>query len=126
MDKRQHEKKERKVNVDEIELAIYSKIDALQAEITERYTTIHGLLKTLPCKYIITRTFIKDWECHRAKCSAGHKMYYSGNSINRFVYDKKNCHHFKSLKDANFYLECCKEKEILKDYVEIKIERVAK
>lgn len=112
-------------NVKEIEQAIYDKIDVLKAEIEQRYTDIQGLLATLPCNYIITRTFIKDWECHRAKCSAGLKMYYSGNTYG-FDYYQKNCFFFKSLNDANFYLECCKEKEILKDYVEIKIERVAK
>lgn len=110
----------------DLEKSIYSAIDVLQKQIANDKMAISGLLDQLPCKYMITRTFIKDWECHRAKCSAGHKMYYSGNSVNGFVYDKKNCHHFKSLKDANFYLECCKEKEMLKDYIEIKIERVAK
>lgn len=108
-----------------MELLIYNNIDALQAEIKERQVAIKELLTKLPCEYIITRTFIKDWECHRAKCSAGLKMYYSGNTYG-FDYYQKNCFFFKSLKDANFYLECCKEKETLKDYVEIKIERVAK
>jgi len=109
----------------DLEKSIYSAIDVLQKQVANDKMAISSLLNQLPCKYIVTRTFIKDWECHRAKCSAGHKMYYSGN-INGFVYDIKKCHHFKSLRDAEIYLEYCKEMETLKDYVEIKIERVDK
>jgi len=110
---------------EEMEQIVYDKIEVLQAEIEQRQTAIKGLLTMLPCEYTIVRTFVKDWECHRAKCSAGHTMYYSGN-VNGFAYDQEKCHYFKSIRDANFYLEYLKEKEMLKDYVEIKIERVAK
>jgi hypothetical protein len=109
----------------DLEESIYSAIDVLQKQIANDRMAISSLLNQLPCKYIITRTFIKDWECHRAKCSVGHKMYYSGNA-NGFDYDEKKCHYFKSLRDAEIYLEYCKGREILKDYVEIKIERVEK
>ena len=110
---------------EEMEQIVYDKIDALQAEIEQRRTAIQGLLTMLPCEYIIVRTFVKDWECHRAKCSTGHTMYFSADT-NGFVYDQANCHYFKSIKDANFYLENLKEREMLKDYVSIKIERVSK
>ena len=110
----------------ELEKSIYASIDSLQKAIENNRMGISNLLDKLPCKYIITRTFIKDWECHRAKCSAGHKMYYSGADNNRFVYDKKSSFFFKDLRYAEAYLKHYKEEELLKDYVEIKIERVEK
>lgn len=109
----------------ELEKSIYSAIDVLQKQIANDKKAISDLLNKLTCKYIITRTFIKDWSCHRASCSEGFKMYYSGNT-NGFDYDQKNCYFFKSLRDAETYLKHCKQIETLKDYVEIKIERVDK
>lgn len=109
----------------DLEKSIYASIDNLQKQIEDSRIAISNLLNELPCKYIITRTFVKDWECHRAKCFAGYKMYYCGN-VNGFDYDEKKCHHFKSLRDAEIYLDYCKDRETLKDYVEIKIERVEK
>lgn len=109
----------------ELEKSIYDSIDSLQKAIENNRMGISNLLNKLPCEYIITRTFIKDWKCHRAKCSAGYKMYYSGSATG-FVCCQEKSYHFTSIRDANFYLEYCKEQELLKDYVEIKIERIEK
>lgn len=109
----------------ELEKSIYSLIDVLQKRIADDRLAISDLLEKIPHKYIITRTFIKDWECHRAKCSAGFKQYFSGYS---FGYNTKleNAQFYKSLRDAEFMLMHCDAEESLKEYVELKIERVEK
>ena len=109
----------------EQEKNIYEQIDILQKRIADDRITISDLLGQLPYKYIITRTFIKDWECHTAKCSAGFKQYFSGFS---FGYNAKleNAQFYRSLRDAEFMLMHCNAEESLKEYVELKIERVEK
>lgn len=113
------------MNVDEMEQVVYDKIDALQAEIKQRQIAINGLLTMLPCEYIIVRTFLKEWQSHSNSYKAGHVSYFPENiALNGWVTDKSMARVFKSLRDAQYYID--HTSNYLKDYIEIKIERVAK
>lgn len=109
----------------ELEKSIYSAIDALQKQIANDKMAISNLLDQLPCKYVITRTFIKDWASHYSSVGKGHKQYYTGGNrgYSKFM---EQAQFYRSLRDAEFVLVHCDDEESLKDYVEIKIERVDK
>lgn len=108
------------MNVDEIELAIYSKIDALQAEIKQRQAAIKELLTKLPYGYIIVRTFVKDYKYH---ARSGFIQYYNFLTYD-WIKNKEKAYIFKSLQDAEHMAKMIPNH--IPDYVEIKIERVAK
>ena len=111
------------MNVDEMELAIYSKIDALQAEIKQRQISINGLLTMLPCEYIIVRTFVKDYKSHARSYSKGFIQYYNFLTYH-WIKEKEAAYVFKSFQDAEHMAKMIPNH--IPDYVEIKIERVAK
>jgi hypothetical protein len=123
MDKRPHEGKEPKVNVDEMELAIYNNIDALQAEIKERQAAIKELLTKLPYGYIIVRTFIKDFKSHTSSYKKGFIHYYNFLTYH-WIKEKEAAYVFKSFQDAEHMAKMIPNH--IPDYVEIKIERIAK
>lgn len=109
----------------ELEKSIYSAIDVLQKQIANDKLAISDLLEQLPYKYVITRTFIKDWESHYASIKSGHKQYYIGGNrgYSKFM---EQAQFFRSFRDAEYLLVHCNAEETLHDYVELKIERVDK
>ena len=109
----------------ELEKSIYSAIDVLQKQIANDKMAISNLLDELPCKYLITRTFIKDWASHYSSVAKGHKQYHIGGNLgySRFI---NQAHFYRSLRDAEFVLAYCNDEESIKEYVEIKIERIEK
>ena len=86
---------------------------------------ISNLLDELPCKYVITRTFIKDWASHYSSVGKGHKQYHIGDNrgYSKFM---EQAQFYRSLRDAEFILAHCNTEESLKEYVELKIERIDK
>ena len=109
----------------ELEKSIYSAIDVLQKQIANDRLAISDLLDQLPCKDVITRTFIKDWVCVLPYTKKGFKQYFSGHSLG-YNPRIKNAQFYRSLRDAEFILAHCNTEESLKEYVELKIERVDK
>lgn len=113
------------IDMTEIEQQIHTEIDALQNEIKERKSAIFSLLAKLPCEYIITRTFVKDWKCNTSSISKGYKQYYMGSIAYSDLI--KTAFRYKSLNEAKYVLSMyCIPIEKLRDYVELKIERVEK
>jgi|GEM_PF-4701666 len=111
----------------ELEKNIYEQIDSLQKRIADDKMAISDLLEQLPYKYIITRTFIKDWASHYSSVKSGHKQYFglSGYSFD-YNTELENAQFYRSLRDAEYLLVHCNAEETLHDYVELKIERVEK
>jgi len=109
----------------ELEKSIYFAIDVLQKQIADSKMAISDLLEGLPYKYIITRTFTKDWECLTASCHAGHKQYFAGYGLG---YNTKleSAQFFRSLRDAQYMLIHCESEEMIKGYVKLEIEKVNK
>ena len=93
------------MNVDEMELAIYSEIDALQAEIKQRQAAIKELLTKLPYGYIIVRTFVKDYKYH---ARSGFIQYYNFLTYD-WIKNKEKAYIFKSLQDAESEFEVLAE-----------------
>lgn len=112
--------------MDNLEQEIYQKISIIQSRINDAKQEILDLLDQLPYQYIITKTFIKDYDCNNYFISKGHKLYFM-NWTDKFGRNIKNAYLFKSYNDAKFYLECLKEnKDFYQNYIELKIERVIK
>lgn len=109
----------------DLEKSIYSAIDVLQKQIANDKMAISDLLDQLPCKYVITRTFIKNWSCHYSYIAKGYKQYYVGSNLGYSKFMEK-AQFYKSLRDAEFILAHCSAEESLKEYVELKIEKVDK
>lgn len=109
----------------ELEKSIYSAIDVLQKQIANDRLAISNLLDQLPCKYVITRTFIRDWSSHYSSVAKGHKQYYTGGNrgYSKFI---EQAQFYRSLRDVEFVLVHCNAEESLKEYVELKIERIDK
>lgn len=107
----------------DLEKSIYSAIDILQKQIANDKMAISDLLDQLPYKYVITRTFIKDWASHYSSVTKGHKQYYIGGNrgYSKFI---NQAQFYRSLRDAEFVLVHCNAEESIKEYVELKIERI--
>lgn len=109
----------------ELEKSIYSAIDVLQKQIVNDRMAISNLLDQLPYKYVIIRTFTKDWASHYSSVAKGHTQYYTGGNRGyaKFI---NQAQFYRSLRDAELVLMHCIAEESLKEYVELKIEKVDK
>jgi len=87
----------------ELEKSIYSLIDVLQKRIADDRIAISDLLDQLPYKYVIARTFIKDWNCISNSVQGGFKQYFSGYSLGYNI-ELENAQFYRSLRDAEFML----------------------
>lgn len=112
--------------MDDLEKEIYQKISIIQSRISKARQEILDLLDQLPYKYIITKTFIKNYDCNCYSIRQGHKLYFM-NWEYKFVKNIKNAYCFRSYNDAQFYLDSLNDIKMLDDsYIEMKIERINK